>query len=613
MEKVNTLIIDTPALEQKLYERLMTVDTLAIDLETTGFNPRTEKTLCIGLSWSRGNAVAIPMYHREAIFRPNFLKLKEAIENKRLIFHNGKFDIKFLKILGWNVTQYFDTMLAHYIVDDEKQGTHSLDQVGAFLGWTLDKMEPRKYLKSRKESFEKVPLAVLLPYCGADAGVTYAIYDYYKDKVPHIFHYLIMPAVNAYTDMELQGVKVDVEYALVFDKQLEIDIDTQLTQMQKEFGLLNFNSHAQLCKLFYDDLKLKYHRRSVDAEALEVLASQHKIANEVRELRRMQFVRSHYTKKVLEIRDENDFVHPDFLFHGTVNGRLSCAGDFNLMAIDREDRIKRIFRGSGDCLIMECDYRAIELKLAAYLSGDQKMIALFRDGRDFHSEMGSKLYNKPISELTETNRVITKMVVFGVLYGRGAKSIADEWHISEKEAAKYIDMLFKEFPNLENLVNRLKVDGVRFREAHTLQGRIRRWRSDYPDWKLEKEATNFPFASLASDITLTAAVLIDQFYRKNRMRSRVLWTVHDAIVQEIAPNELALAARAARSLMLLAPLQWCPDLPFDMDCKIEVGVSWGDCEKYKFEQVENLSNPQLKLWGYELDKEIFDLSDLRSK
>jgi DNA polymerase I-like protein with 3'-5' exonuclease and polymerase domains len=956
LKRAKVVIVDNDDMEEKLYERLKDITYLAVDFETSGFNPRTEKSLCLALSWSPGKAVALPLFHRDATWRPNLIKLKSVMEdNKLLIMHNGKFDVKFMRMLGWNVTQYFDTMLAHYMVDDEKQGTHALDQVAAEKGWLVDKDMARKYLKNRKESFEKVPLPVLLQYCGEDTGVTYALYDHYKNLVPKLFYFLVMPAVNMYADMELQGVKVDVEYVVDFHKDLKTELDSISSKLCKEYKDINWKSPTQICKYFYDELGLPMQknwdgvpRRSVDKEALKFLKGKHPAVDMLREHRKRQHMVANYIKKTIDLRDENDFVHPDFLFHGTTTGRLSCTG-INLMAIDRDDRVQRMFIGSGDCLIMEADYSQIELKLAAYLSGSVEMMKIFQEGRDFHGEMGAELYNKPQNELTETERVITKMVVFGVLYGRSAKSIADEWGISEKEAQKYIDMLFKRYPELKKLVDTLQKEAVDYHMAYTLQGRIRRWRKDYAYDKIKREAVNFPFQcviegtkvwtnegfknienivegdyvrtrngfnkvkrlwnkegelslvtlrvagnedvtfteehpiwvkrknkytwvkaddvvvgdivqvprvksdilineidglpicnelanvcgwfvsegsvcedgsglnfslhkseakyakvlledlcelriflasiynnytypvtegyiieenesngitvhfdnkilglflqnnfgrlskekhlpswvfntntsfretllsayltgdagtkgtewsvttvserlaydvklllnslgkccrivkrrndfgyptlnkwqfgltvgwkrrrqqhevialddyyecavqktdkykqktrvynlhvetepefcvpyvthnSLASDITLYAAVLINEFMRNNRLRSRCLWSVHDAIVMEIAPSELAIVVRAVKSLMLAAPKAFIPDLPFDMTMKIEVGNSWGDVEKYKEEKTEYLSDPQMKLWGYEVEKQLFELSDM---
>jgi len=607
-KEIETWIVDNREWEERLYKRLETVEFLAVDLETTGFNPRTEKTLCIGLAWEEGKAVAIPMFHRDATFKPNIYRLGLILEQKKLIFHNPGFDMKFLAMIGIHVEAYFDTMIAHYVVDDERQGTHSLERCAAIVGYEKKGESLREFLPNKKVSFEEVPLSILMEYCAIDTGITYSLFEYYRNQVPPIFHFLLMPAINLYSNMELQGVKIDVDYISQLEKEL-IERGDVIHEQMKKWGLINFRSTAQLRKLLFDELKLpETWNRSTDKEALKFLSKHHELPKLMLEYRDVQTQLSDYVNKLPAERDENDYIHPDFLFHGTVTGRLSCRG-INLMAISRDRNIQRMFIGGGDCLIMEADYSQIELKLAAILAGDQKLLQQFRDGKDIHNEFGMKLYKKKAEDITEYERVITKMVVFGVLYGRGAQSIADEFGIPVNEAQKYINMLFVEYPTLHKYVRKLESDVAIYKEIHTLQGRIRRFRGEIT-MKEQREAVNFPFQSLASDITLMATVMIGNFLRRCRMRSRVLWTIHDAILIEVAEPELAIVARAAKNMMAIAPSVFMPDVDLTFNCKINVGKNWGDVEKYKEEQIEQLSG-QMKLWGFELEKEIFKLSDWR--
>ena len=100
-------------------------DVVAVDLETTGLDYKKDKITTIGVSTGEGQAFIIPIIHRESPFTEDELseinthiKLLMA-SNVNKVFHNCKFDLKFLR--NWGVEAFNnidDTQMMHSLVDE---------------------------------------------------------------------------------------------------------------------------------------------------------------------------------------------------------------------------------------------------------------------------------------------------------------------------------------------------------------------------------------------------------------------------------------------------------------------------------------------------------------
>jgi len=593
-----TYIVDSEHKRELLFEKLKEQEYVACDIETSGFNPFKDKILCIGFSYKSGTGISMPLYHRDSQLRPDldYLQCLFALPNIKWIGHNFKFDMSFLRCLGIKLDLYFDTMLAHYCTW-EFRGTQGLKYLATHeLGYDDWESILRSYVPNKALSFELVPIEVLLRHNAIDAAATFDLYLAYKDKTPSVFWDVLMPATAMILECELEGVKIDMAYLKQFTQIIE-DKLLSVTEKLKEYANINFDSPKQVKKLLFEDLKLPdYNDGSVDAQALEKLMDSHPIIPLLTEYRTYQKIKSVWVDNTLQLVDKNCYIHPDIHLHATVTGRLACNKP-NLMAVTRDKDIKKIFTAKDTCLWVESDYKMLELKVAAAIAKDEHLSTLIASGVDVHSVIGGKILGKDPAHITEDERTLAKTITFGILYGRSAYSIAEGLGISEQAAQEYIDYIYTIFPKLKYYIQARIKELYQNKQIVGIQDRVRHF-FDPIDKKAIREAINFPIQSLASDITLKSAIYLYKLFRSLHSGSRILFTVHDAIMFEIPEHEFSWVIRAIKEIMTSMPFKFFPDCKFSWNVEIAAGKSWGELEVVEVEEADPLPAWQLSLINF---------------
>lgn len=347
-----------------------------------------------------------------------------------------------------------------------------------------------------------------------------------------------------------------------------------------EEPLLNPNAPKQLQHVIYDLLHLPkwMGERTTNAEAMNAYRNRHPFIGKVLEYREASKLWGTYIIGMEQRLGPDGRIHTDYLLHGTVTGRLSSANP-NMQNIPRESPIKRMFVASPGYTFVEADYSALELRVAAYYSGDAKMLDYFEKGIDFHRRVGAAVFNKPEAEVTEYERFLTKFITFGLLYGRGAKSLAEgELGGTVAAAERYIQRFFEEFPQLAQWVKKVQHEATTLGYVRTPFGRKRRWNFITNDiiWKIHKQAVNSPIQSMASDLCLSALIRLNRSLREQDL-GYVLGTVHDSIMYEVRTERLEEALELIRSQMeespIPSPVEWKVDIKF--------GPNWGAAQKWE--------------------------------
>lgn len=372
----------------------------------------------------------------------------------------------------------------------------------------------------------------------------------------------------------------------------------------------NFGSTAQLRELLFDKLGLetpfltdkakelqrkdknfkpKTSDLSTGKETLEYLKDKHPIASLLSEWRRLDKVYGTYIKPARSWIGEDGLVHPTFMLHGTVTGRLASeapnAQNFprksnNPHSFEYKYGIKKLFvsRYGDEGLILQADYSQLELRIAAIFSGDERLIQAYRDGHDLHIYAASISMKKPIEEVTDDDRTKAKAVNFGLIYGKGEYSLAQDMKVSVEEARDFIDAYFTEFSGVKKWLD----DTAKFVKKHkyvkTLTGRHRRLpgvdsnkRSIVGDCM--RQAVNAPIQSTGSDITVTSLIKIDKKLKELGMKSMIVITVHDSIVLDVYLPELKEVVEIVKGIMEYPHFDWI-NVPLVAD--IEIGRNYGD-------------------------------------
>jgi DNA polymerase-1 len=206
----------------------------------------------------------------------------------------------------------------------------------------------------------------------------------------------------------------------------------------------------------------------------------------------------------------------------------------------------------------ELDYNQLELRVGAVIAPEPDALKDLQEGRDIHNELGCIIFGKP--EITSRERLITKTVVFGTLYGRSARSIAIQFGVTVAEAEAWQALCINKYSGFLRYRNRstkeLQMNGY----LETPFGRRRRGLTP-------QQGYNFPVQSSASDVTLTSLIRLDQAGFDLRL------TVHDSIILQVNDKSEALAAKQVAE-QLIKPLN---NTSFPTSCKI--GKNWYEMEK----------------------------------
>jgi DNA polymerase-1 len=551
---------------------------VGVDKDVDFDHPDRYRLLCIGISYEPSQAV---VFSEDVCNARHVLgELDRLLTSRRVIAQNGKFDLQGLRPLGITATLGFDTMLAHYCLD-ERRGTHSLDQLAAeYLGAPDWKSEIKRYLGPSK-NYAHVPKDVLYKYNAYDVANTYLLAKIFENSLKsnelEQLHSFLVRSGNTLMHMESSGVAVDLDYL----DQLEKEYQRSLAAL--EGNLRNWVGNPRSPLQVKQALQRLGVRRleSTDAETLEMLQERAVINNDEKlrlfthmmlEYRKEHKLYGTYIKGIRE-RVYNGRVHPTYLLHGTVTGRLSSRNP-NLQNIPRGSTARRLFVASTpDHVLIQADYRQAELRVVCGMARDAYLRDVFSDNsRDIHGEVATRFYGPG---WTKEQRVRAKAVVFGLTYGREAYSLAAEFNMSFSEAKRYITQFFELIPDTVTWIEGIERGVLEGEDLVSPYGRRRRfWLiTDNNRHNVLKEARAFLPQSTASDLTLESANrLADQ-----GMASYLRIPVHDALVLEVPKEEAQDVIQiVSRTMQQTGHELFDGYVEFPVD--VRQGRSWGDLE-----------------------------------
>ncbi|HTN17521.1 MAG TPA: DNA polymerase, partial [Chitinophagaceae bacterium] len=230
-----------------------------------------------------------------------------------------------------------------------------------------------------------------------------------------------------------------------------------------------------------------------------------------------------------------------------VTGRLS-SNNPNLQNIpirtDRGREIRKAFiPRDADHVLISADYSQIELRIVAAISGDERMIQAFKDGKDIHTATAAKVYGVEESAVDKTMRRNAKAVNFGIIYGQSAFGLAENLGISRTEAKTIIDAYFEQFSGIKNYMN----STINFAHEHgyvqTLAGR-KRWLPDIVSGNqvvrgyAERNAINMPIQGTAADMIKLAMIRVHKALKAEKLLSKMILQVHDELVFDVPKAEI---------------------------------------------------------------------------
>ena len=354
----------------------------------------------------------------------------------------------------------------------------------------------------------------------------------------------------------MAGINVDGQTLneMAVENQAVIDKLTQdIYEMAGEE--FNINSPKQLGVILFEKmgLPLEYTKKtktgySTAVDVLERLAPIAPIVAKILEYRQITKLQSTYVLGLQDYILEDGKIHTRYMQDLTQTGRLSSV-DPNLQNIPVRLEQGRLIRkafvpSTKDAVLLSSDYSQIELRVLAHISGDEHLIAAFKEGADIHTSTAMRVFGieKP-EDVTPNDRRNAKAVNFGIVYGISDFGLSNNLGISRKKAKEYIDTYFERYPGIkaymDNVVREAKDKGYvstlfhRRRELPDINSRNFNVRNF-----AERTAINSPIQGSAADILKIAMINLDKALVEGGYKTKMLLQVHDEIVLEVPSDEL---------------------------------------------------------------------------
>ena len=421
----------------------------------------------------------------------------------------------------------------------------------------------------------------------------YSILHALKDKLSEVegeelLYEIELPLAAILCDMERSGFRIDVDglrgYGAQLSAQLE-EIEYKIYEYAE--GEFNINSPKQLGEVLFERLELPVQKKtktgySTNAEVLEKIKLYHPIVPLILEYRKLGKLIGTYVDGLISAADSEGKVHSVFKQAATATGRLSSA-EPNLQNIPiktEEGRyLRRFFIPSKDKnVFIDADYSQIELRLLASISGDEGMCEAFNNGADIHTTTAATVFAVPFEEVTPTMRKRAKAVNFGIMYGMGEYSLAEDLGIPMKEAKTYIESYLARFPRITEYFERTKESAYADGYVSTMLGR----RRYIPELKAsnkmlrafgERVARNSPIQGSAADIMKIAMIRVAERLKRECPSARLILQVHDELLVEAPQNEQELARR-----ILCEEMENAVSLNVRLSVEAGVGATWYECK-----------------------------------
>jgi len=596
---------------KRLVKKLSELEEFAFDTETTSENPIDAELVGLSFSYDEAEAFYVPLQFNEKSGTDLFGKnagaakgdrlpeisidfavenLKDVLEDKKIrkIGQNIKYDMLVMRNYGIVIQNAaFDTMLAAYVLKPETN--YKMDILSEiYLNYQCVPIDALIGTgKTVKQiTMENVPYKVASEYAAEDADVTLRLYhrleyELKKISLDSLCNEIEFPLVEVLADMEYTGVKIDKKILTDLNQDL-IKAERRLEkEIYESAGIeFNINSTKQLAEVLFNKLNLATKRKiktgfSTDTKVLEELKNEHPIALKLLDYRTVTKLRSTYTEGLLEIINKRTGkIHTSFNQTVAATGRLSSANP-NLQNIPIRTEIGRKIRKAfvpekeGN-MFLSADYSQIELRIMAHLANDTNMIKAFEKKHDIHSETAAKVFKVKPENVDPNMRRKAKEVNFGIIYGIQAFGLASRLNIDQNEAREIIRSYFKEFPTINDWLEKIKEFARKRGYTETLAGR-RRYLPNINNKNAvvrqrdERVAINMPVQGTAADMIKIAMINIFSEFKKLKLKSKMILQVHDELVFEVEKGELDEVKKIVENKMKHA-------IKLDVPIDVETGV-----------------------------------------
>ena len=482
------------------------------------------------------------------------------------------------------------------IAVDVKQLYHALDNYGVAVHfhevWDIEQaaflIDPLKRDRSLNALSSDFSDDNSSPYQLARLHKIYReqkVYMSNNSQIARVAYEFDFPVIWALFQMEKRGMKLDDTLLKQMGDELAAEVSELEQQMYSMAGYeFNASSPAQLSEVLFTKLQLptagiKKGKTgySTGQKELDKLRGQHPIIELIERYRELTKLISTYIEALPKLMATDGRIHTTFNQDVTSTGRLSSTNP-NLQNIpvrtELGRKIRQAFVPSDGKVFVGADYSQFELRLAAVLAGDEKLIEDFNSDVDIHAKTAAETYGISIDEVSKSQRRAAKVINFGVLYGMSPHGLAAATGMSFTEAKKFIDHYFEVRKPIRQYLDKILTQAREQGFVETYFGR----RRPTPDVKssnfmvrssAERAAMNMPIQGTEADLMKLAMIRLED--KLSGLADAIL-QVHDSILVECKPEDVQKVSEIMKAEMEGV----CPELPIKLKVDVGTGVNWGE-------------------------------------
>ncbi len=565
-EKISLNIISTSSKAKELKQKINREKTIGLLLDFKGEKFGQREINGIGFSFIDNTLFYVPSRQFAGFFREQL-----NWHQKELISYDAKVILE--EIEEFSGCLFEDIKILAWLLDSERKNYKFSSIAKFFLGQEID------------DSFTS-PLSKLIP-----------LWEIIKNKImalglENVWETEEKPLISVISSMEKHGILIDKNWLEKLTKQAEKEINILVKKIHQLSGKeFNISSPKQLSEVLFEDLKIsssdlkKTSTKKISTNANELLKirNSHPIIPLVIEYRGLQKLKNSFLDTLPAfINSKTNRIHTIWKQTGTATGRLSSEKP-NLQNIPKKGdwgtQIRRAFISEKSFSLISLDYSQIELRLAAHLSGDMKMIEAFNQGKDIHKITAAYINNVSEEQVTSVMRKNAKILNFGIIYGMGNKAFAQEAGVSLDEAKIFREKYFSNFSGLKNYLDFSLENAKKLGYAETIFGRKRFLPLLGGLGRIargqERIALNMPIQGLAADIIKIAMIKIQELIKSKHMESdiKTLIQIHDELILEVKSGIIKEITPLFKNIM-----ENSVKLEVPIKADVRIGNKWGEME-----------------------------------
>lgn len=615
---------------REMIEDLADAETVAYDIESYGLDEQHDQAdiICISYCAEPSKAYVVLLNHPE---RTGDRKMMEDTLRmfhgcrKTWIAHNGKFDSKWLDHFGLRGPKLTrDTIIMAHLLDESSP--KNVEAVAArYLGIPSWKHLMEPHFKAIAQAIQKgheiphPPIDDLAKYAALDADIERRLADELWGRMNQSqrrLHNFLVKLSAVLQDVERVGVYVDQDELEKMMEHCRREMKRAVLRFAKLTGKdpqeVKLSSPQWLVQTLFDELELPVVEFTAnDAPTTNEYSLKHlrkyqpKLIQCILDYRKYQKWLGSYLEPWRRKLNREGRLRSSYNITGTVTGRLSCTNikafggerlGMSLHQVPRDGEIRSVVTAQPGNALVVADYSQIELRVAAALAKEPRMIQAYQRGEDIHTITAATVTGKKAEEVSKEDRQRAKAVNFGFLYGMGARNFVRyafesyDMEFTLEEAQQVRNAFFNLYYGLRAWHREVEEFVRRHGYVVSPLGRVRRLPDVHsPDKYLSSEAVrqaiNSPVQATASDFTLAAMVLVDrELRRRSALRAVVIGQVHDSILVEcaaVAADEVAQIVKhiMERTTPSFIAKQFGYFFPLPLAAEVSIGTAWGKYQK----------------------------------